>query len=113
VKNAVFRDITQCGSCKNRVSEERIASIITAIRIADNGGDPPNRQILQDPHSVTFQTTTFVNVRLSFDIFKLSANEKISNFICIFPWQQTIALNEMFPKFDEWRLLGCYAVLLW
>jgi hypothetical protein len=33
MKNAVFWDVTSCGCCKDRLSEERIASIIRATRI--------------------------------------------------------------------------------
>jgi hypothetical protein len=33
MKNAVFWDVTLCGSCKTDVSEERIASIIRVARI--------------------------------------------------------------------------------
>jgi hypothetical protein len=33
MKNGVFWDVTPCGSCKNRVSEELSASIIKATRI--------------------------------------------------------------------------------
>jgi hypothetical protein len=33
IKNTVFWDVTTCGSCKNRVSEEFIASIIRMTRI--------------------------------------------------------------------------------
>jgi demethoxyubiquinone hydroxylase (CLK1/Coq7/Cat5 family) len=36
-KNAVFWDVTPCGSCKNRVSEERSASIIRVTRIGELG----------------------------------------------------------------------------
>jgi hypothetical protein len=37
VKNGVFRDITPCGSCKNRVSEERNASFIRVTRVGELG----------------------------------------------------------------------------
>jgi hypothetical protein len=35
--NAVSLDVTQRGSCKNRVSEERIASVISVKRIQTVG----------------------------------------------------------------------------
>jgi hypothetical protein len=35
MKNAVFWDVTQCGSCKTDVSEERIASIICVTRVGE------------------------------------------------------------------------------
>jgi hypothetical protein len=37
LKNAVFWDVTPCGSCKNDVSEERIASIFRVINIDEMG----------------------------------------------------------------------------
>jgi hypothetical protein len=37
MKNAVFRDATQCGSLRTDVSEERIASIIRVKRIGQLG----------------------------------------------------------------------------
>jgi hypothetical protein len=37
MKNAVLWDVTLCGSCKNRVSEERIASIIRVPNIGELG----------------------------------------------------------------------------
>jgi hypothetical protein len=37
MKDAVFWDDTPCGSCKNEVSEERIASIIKSARIGEVG----------------------------------------------------------------------------
>jgi hypothetical protein len=37
MKNFVFWDMTPCGFCKNRVSEERIASIIRVTRIGKIG----------------------------------------------------------------------------
>jgi hypothetical protein len=36
-KNAVFWDVTPCGSCKNRRFEERIASTIRVKRITELG----------------------------------------------------------------------------
>jgi hypothetical protein len=36
-KKAVFWDVTPCGSCKNIVSEKRIASIIRVDRISELG----------------------------------------------------------------------------
>jgi hypothetical protein len=43
IKNAVFWDVMLCGSCKNNVSEERIASVIKVTRIGkhhpDDGGN--------------------------------------------------------------------------
>jgi hypothetical protein len=37
MKNAVFWDITPCGSCKDRHFEERIASIIKVTKIGELG----------------------------------------------------------------------------
>jgi hypothetical protein len=37
MKNEVFWDVMPCGSCKNRVSEECIASSIRVLRIDDLG----------------------------------------------------------------------------
>jgi hypothetical protein len=37
MKNAVFWVVTPCGSCKNRLSEERIASIISMIILVVQG----------------------------------------------------------------------------
>jgi hypothetical protein len=37
MKNAVLLDVTPCGSCKNRVSEEHSASIIRVTRIGELG----------------------------------------------------------------------------
>jgi hypothetical protein len=37
MKNAVFGDATPCGSCKDDVSEERIASIIRMKKISELG----------------------------------------------------------------------------
>jgi hypothetical protein len=37
MRNAVFWDVTPCGSCKDRVSEERIASIIRVKGISELG----------------------------------------------------------------------------
>jgi hypothetical protein len=37
MRNGVFWDVTPCGSCKNRVSEEHIASIIKVTRIGELG----------------------------------------------------------------------------
>jgi hypothetical protein len=37
VKNAVVCDLTPCGACENRVSEERIVSIIRLVRIGELG----------------------------------------------------------------------------
>jgi hypothetical protein len=57
--NAVFCDVTRCGSCKNRdVSEERSASIIWVTRIGElgtlavtsSGYVTPKRRFLQEPH---------------------------------------------------------------
>jgi hypothetical protein len=36
MKNAVFSDVTPCGSCKNRVLKERNASIIRVTRIGES-----------------------------------------------------------------------------
>jgi hypothetical protein len=35
MKNAVFWDVTPCGTCKNDVSEQRIAPIIRVTRIGE------------------------------------------------------------------------------
>jgi hypothetical protein len=37
MKNAIFWDVMPCGSCKNRVSEGRSASIIRVTRIDELG----------------------------------------------------------------------------
>jgi hypothetical protein len=37
MKNAVFWDVTPCGSCKNRVLDEHIASSIRVTRIGELG----------------------------------------------------------------------------
>jgi hypothetical protein len=37
MKNAVFWEVIQCGSCKNRLSGERKASIIRVTRINELG----------------------------------------------------------------------------
>jgi hypothetical protein len=37
MKNGVFWDVTPCGSCNNRVSEELSASFITVTRIGEVG----------------------------------------------------------------------------
>jgi hypothetical protein len=37
IKNSVFWDVRQCGSCKNRVLEECSASIIRVTRIGELG----------------------------------------------------------------------------
>jgi hypothetical protein len=37
MKNAVFLDVTSCGSCKTDVAEELSASIIRVIRIGELG----------------------------------------------------------------------------
>jgi hypothetical protein len=37
MKNAVFWDVMPCGSSKNRISKERIASIILMARIDELG----------------------------------------------------------------------------
>jgi hypothetical protein len=37
MKNGVFWDVTPCGSCKNRVSEEPSASFIRVTRIGELG----------------------------------------------------------------------------
>jgi hypothetical protein len=37
VKNAVFWDVTPCGSCKNRVSEELSVSFIRVAGIVELG----------------------------------------------------------------------------
>jgi hypothetical protein len=37
MKNAVSWDVTHCGSCKNRVSAELIATIINVKRIGELG----------------------------------------------------------------------------
>jgi hypothetical protein len=37
MNNAVFWDVTTCGSCENRVSEELSASIIRVTRIGELG----------------------------------------------------------------------------
>jgi hypothetical protein len=37
MKNGVFWDVTPCGSCKNRVSEELSASFIRVTRIVELG----------------------------------------------------------------------------
>jgi hypothetical protein len=37
MKNAIFWDVTQCGSCKTDVSKERSASVIRVTRIGELG----------------------------------------------------------------------------
>jgi hypothetical protein len=37
MNNAGFLDVITCGTCKNKVSEERVASIIRAKRIRELG----------------------------------------------------------------------------
>jgi hypothetical protein len=80
MKNTVFWDVTPFGSCKNRVSEERSASIIRVTRIGELATwaetsnryrlrrwkryVPPKRRFFQEPHGVTSQKTAFLIFKL-------------------------------------------------
>jgi hypothetical protein len=59
MKNAVFWDVTPCGSCKNRQFGGRIASIIRVTRIGDLGTTLKNGVFWFKPHGVTTQKTPF------------------------------------------------------
>jgi hypothetical protein len=52
MKNAVFWEVTQCGSCKNR----RFGG---TYRLHHQGVKNPKRQFLQDAPGVTSNKTTF------------------------------------------------------
>jgi hypothetical protein len=66
IKNAVIWDVTRCGSCKNRVSEQCIASIIRVTRISEFGttlavtrkdtpGDLPKRRASESYANLIFK----------------------------------------------------------
>jgi hypothetical protein len=58
MKNAVFRDIMLCGSCKNRRFGERIACVLQLL--VTGNIVPVKRRFLQEPHGVTFHKTFFI-----------------------------------------------------
>jgi hypothetical protein len=47
MKNAVFLDVTPCGSCRNERLEEHIASIIKVKRISELGTTSAVTSVLQ------------------------------------------------------------------
>jgi hypothetical protein len=66
MKNAIFWDVTPCGSCKTDISEERITSIFRENRTIKLGAAltvtsnvPLKHWFLQEPHSVTSQKKAF------------------------------------------------------
>jgi hypothetical protein len=57
MKNAIFWDVTPCGSCKNR----RIGGVYHFHHHFHKNRRyfPPIRRLSQEPHGVTFQKTEF------------------------------------------------------
>jgi hypothetical protein len=84
MKNAVFWNVTSCGSCRNDVSEEHIASIIrvrkmdelgTTLAVTNNRSTlryvPPKRWFLQEPHGdISQKKAFFKRVLIGFYVFK-------------------------------------------
>jgi hypothetical protein len=67
IKNAVFRDVTLCGSCKNRRFRGTITSIIKVVPISLNLVTlmmEAKRRFLQEPHGVTSKKTAFVKAEM-------------------------------------------------
>jgi hypothetical protein len=62
MKNAVFWDVTPCGSCKIEVSEKCVAFIIRVERISVLGTlAVTNRsRFQQNPHGATSKKTAFL-----------------------------------------------------
>jgi hypothetical protein len=58
MKNGIFWDVTPCDSCRNRVSEEHIASVFK-VKICV----PPKRWFLEMSHDVTAQKTALLTYR--------------------------------------------------
>jgi hypothetical protein len=75
--NAVFGVVKPCGSCKNDILEERIASIIRIKRISELGRTlvitsnvPPKPLFLQEPHCMLQPRRRHCSV--SFSVFQCS-----------------------------------------
>jgi hypothetical protein len=97
MKNDVFRDVTSCGSCKNRRFGGTSASFIRVTRIGELGTTlavssnrrtlrrtrqvPPILWFLQEPHGVTSQKTLFF-IGTEFPVLELYSN-KISNYVSL------------------------------
>jgi hypothetical protein len=63
MKNGVYWDVTQCGSCKNRrfgVTINDIPSSPILVTLMMKALVPPTRRFLLEPHDVTSQKTPFV-----------------------------------------------------
>jgi hypothetical protein len=79
MKNAVFGDVTPCGSCKNRVLKECIASIVMVKRIDELGiALAVTSEEILFLHSV-LQVLGTANVVLSSTILVTLNLEKISS----------------------------------
>jgi hypothetical protein len=59
MKNAIFWDVMPCGSCKNRISEECITSIIRVTRISALGTTIAVTSNQSMQHSATYMITHY------------------------------------------------------
>jgi hypothetical protein len=120
MKNAVFWYVTPCGYCKNRVSEERSASIITVTRIGEflrsmrrllvTANDVPSslilvilmmealrspkRRFLQEPRSITSQKTAFfiITAVKNWNLARISRVIIPKSCLCL-PFRPSLAYN--------------------
>jgi hypothetical protein len=60
LKNAVFWDVTPCGSCKDQLlSDNILPRKLNLSTLRTNVVLPPKRRLLQEPHGTTSQKTVF------------------------------------------------------
>jgi hypothetical protein len=74
MKNAVFLDVTPCGSCKNRRSGESSAcklvpSTPIVVTLMMETLRSSATSVLKEPHGVTSQKTAFFNNEISINSF--------------------------------------------
>jgi hypothetical protein len=77
MKDAVFPDVTPCGSCKDRrfggkyrfaacFRSKLLLTLFLALRLLSSDEVPPKRRLFQEPYGVTSQRAAFFMVLLSY-----------------------------------------------
>jgi hypothetical protein len=136
MKNAVFWDVMPCGSCKNRrfgekyrliIRVARIGKLGTTLAVTSNRYVPPKRRFLQDLHGVISQKTAALFLVTAVKTSNLTSTKECLSYpevrtYCLkmhFEWALNL-VGKLYlnictllwqPRtYEEWCLLGCYAV---